>query len=147
MDGEKTMIGGVLVLLKTTAGKYLLGALIVAGLVGYAAFAGYSRGVDQCEKRHKLALAESIIRAQEQAREIALQDVEVFQGGTRERERIRNVYREREVEIVKYLSDYVSCVIAPSGIRLLNDALSNAPATTPNTGGESSTLPGLTVSD
>jgi len=120
-------------------------AVIYAGWRGYSAI--YDRGVAVCEARSAKALAESIVRAQEQAREIALQDAEILHAGTAERQRIRNVYRDREIEIVKYLPDCGGCVIAPDGIRLLNDALSNAATTSADPGSESGTLPRPTVPD
>ena len=120
-------------------------AIIFAGWRGYSAI--FDRGISICEARNSKALAESIIRAEVQARELALQDAEVLQEGTTERERIRNVYRDREIEIVKHVPDCSACRVSAAGIGVLNDALSNAPAPPANPGGESGALPGPSVPD
>lgn len=142
------IVRAVRAFLNSSAGMWTLLAIAVlfAGWRGYGTI--YDRGGAACEGRHALALAAVITRAQEQAREIALQDAEILYHGAAERERIRHVYRDREVGIVKYLPpDCAVCRIAPAGIGLLNNALSNAAATPADPGSKSGPVPGPTIPD
>ena len=137
-----TAIRAVWKFFRSPIGKYALLAMLVL----YAAWRGYSavidRGVAICEARHSRALAESIERAQAQAREIALQDAEVLQAGTVYRNKIRDVYRDREIEIVKHIpADCSACRLGPDGLKLLNDALSNAAAAAKSPGIQPAPLP------
>ena len=143
-----TAIRAVWKFFRSPIGKYALLAMLVL----YAAWRGYSavidRGVAICEARHSRALAESIERAQAQAREIALQDAEVLQAGTVYRNKIRDVYRDREIEIVKHIpADCSACRLGPDGLKLLNDALSNAAAPPASSGSKPDSLPRPAVPD
>lgn len=139
---------GLLSLLPVRAWAFLGIALALSVLVWSGYSAVFNRGVASAEARHAIALAESIERAQAQAREIALQDAEVIQEGAAERERIRTVYRNREIELVKYVPiDCAYCRIAPPGVGLLNDALGNAKPPTADPGSQPPPLPGPTVPD
>ncbi len=143
-----TAIRAVWGFFRSPVGKYALLAMLIL----YAGWRGYSavidRGVAICEARNSKALADSINRAQEQAREMALQDAEVLQTGTLYRDRIRNTYRDREIEIVKHVpADCNACRIGPDGIKLLNDALSNAAATPADPGEQPAPLPGPAIPD
>jgi hypothetical protein len=145
--------------LRSPIGKYALLAILVL----YVGWRGYSaiidRGVAICEARNSKiladkqkqdakALAASIKRAQEQAREIALQDAEVLQDGITYRTKLRDVYRDREVEIVKLVPpDCSACRLGTDGIKLLNDALSNATTTPTNPGSEPNPVPKSSVPD
>ena len=104
-----------------------IAACLVAAALGWAGMAIDSRAIARCEGRHALALAESIERAQAQARELALQDAEVISAGETTREKIRIIYRDREKELEQHVPvDCAKCRLSDSGIGLLNDALSNA---------------------
>lgn len=84
------------------------------------------RGVKKCEEAYRVELAESIIRAGEEARKIALEDAEVSTDFEDMRVRIQYVYRNREVEVVKHVPpDCVLCRLTPVGLSLLNDSLTN----------------------
>lgn len=123
----------------------ILGAVCAVSLLAWNGYRSiFNSGVSYCEGMAAKELVAHVTRAQEQARQMALQDAEVLQSGTDYREVLRNVYRTREIEIVKQIpADCSSCRITPAGIQLLNDALSNAPTTAnpSNPRSESNPLP------
>lgn len=89
--------------------------------------AGYRWGSNAADTRHKADLADHLLRAQEQARAIALQDAEFTREGEAIRERIRTVYRDIEREVVKNVeADCAQCGLTPAGFRMFNDALTGA---------------------
>jgi hypothetical protein len=126
------------------AAKYI-GAPVAIALLAWGGYMAIgSRFTAACERDYQVALAASIIRAQEQARTLALQDFEVLQSGIVEVEKIRTVYRKAEVEIVKYVpTNCMQCSLSPDGLKLLNDALTNSSSegVQPNTGVTPDTLP------
>jgi len=70
-------------------------------------------------------MVESIQRAQEQAREIALQDAEVALDTIRTVQQIRTVEKVITVEVQNEIpTDCRACAITPRARGLLNDALS-----------------------
>ncbi len=73
---------------------------------------------------HKAAKLESVERAVAQAQKIAKEDAEVAAGYERVRERVRTVYRDREVEVVDAIPlDCRRCGLTPQGLDLLNGAV------------------------
>lgn len=98
----------------------LVGALFLLGV-------GYRLGVDAADNQHKADLADHLLRAEEQARAIALQDAEVTAQEEAKRERIRTIYRDIEREVTKYVeADCGKCGLTPDGLKLFNDALTGA---------------------
>lgn len=131
-------------LLPPQAILYLVGTVAVTAAVGGAIYGIRTAGYNACERDHHAAMVESIQRAQAQAREIALQDAEVSNAYETERERIRTVYRDREIEVEKNVpADCRTCSLSPTGLGLLNDALTNHQAREPNDPGQPDvTVPG-----
>lgn len=100
--------------------------LAVAGALWLGVLHLEERGVKKCEAVHRVALADSILRAGEEARRIALEDAAVSAGFEDVRVRIQYVYRNREVEVVKHVPpDCIQCRLNPVGLGLLNDSLTN----------------------
>lgn len=120
---------GFLSLLSGRAWVWGGGIIALAAFLVWGAVSLVHGTRDACEGRHAVAMAESIKRAEAQAREIALQDAEVLQSGETTRERIRTVYRERERKLAGMVPiDCNACRISDPAIGLLNDALSNGAA-------------------
>ena len=109
-----------LLFLRSPIAKYLGIALAIAGLCWWGYLAIGSRFTAACERKHQLALAESIERATAQAAEIAMQDAEVSQYYEKWRTKVivRNVVEEvtREIPV-----DCMRCGIGPDGLRKLNE--------------------------
>lgn len=108
--------------------NWLRVGLVVALALGAWRLYGavWARGWDARDAKAVAELAESIERAGAEARAIALQDAEISADLETERERIRTVYRNREVEVIKHVpADCIQCRLAPAGLGLLNDALTN----------------------
>ena len=109
-------------------------AVLVLGLLGAGGYL-YSRGAQSERMECKANLADSIARAAEQARQIALQDAEVAAGVAQVVTRIRTVERPIEVEVVREISpDCTACAVTPRARGLLNDALSGRAFQTPGAG-------------
>lgn len=128
--------------LKSPLGRGLLATLAAAGLLAWVYHAVYDRGYGACARDNQAVLADQIHRAAEQAREIALKDAEIVLEGEKLRQKIRTVYRDREIEVKQYVpEDCNRCAIAPPGLGLLNDALAGKAASTPNPAQPSAAVP------
>ena len=105
-------------------GSLGLWAGLALGVVGLC-FYSYRVGVEACETEHKAALAEHLLRAQEQAREQAIQDAEIAFDHIRTVQQIRTVEKTLTVEVQSEIpTDCRACAVAPRARGLLNDALS-----------------------
>lgn len=123
--------------------RILVYLLVAGSLLG----AGYRWGGNAADARHKADLADHLLRAQEQARAIALQDAEFTQKGEALRERIRTVYRTIEQEVVKNVeADCAKCGLTPDGLGLFNDALTGAASRT-DPGKQTDPVPGPPASE
>jgi len=117
--------------------RYLIGGAlslaVVGGLYGAVRHSGYSA----CKRDADAAMVESIQRAQEQAREIALQDAEVALDTIRTVQQIRTVEKVITVEVQNEIpTDCRACAVSPRARGLLNDALSGLLAAPPANPGE-----------
>jgi hypothetical protein len=82
-------------------------------------------GYDRCQMEHEAALVEHITRAQEQAREQAIQDAEIAFDHIRTVQQIRTVEKTLTVEVQSEIpTDCRACAVVPRARGLLNDALS-----------------------
>lgn len=116
---------------------YLVAAI---GLLG----AGYRWGSKSATDSYKADILDHYVRAEKQAREIAVQDAEFTQQGEAIRERIRTVYRDIEREVVKNVeADCAQCGLTPDGFRMFNDALTGAASRT-DPGKQADQVPGPT---
>jgi len=95
-------------------------AAALAFIVGYGVWAIRDSGVQACEQKHAVVLAESIQRAAAQARALALQDAEVSEYYEKWRTKVivRNVVEEVTREIP---ADCMRCGLGPDGLRKLNE--------------------------
>lgn len=123
-------------------GRYLIGGVlsvvVVGGLYGVVRHSGYSA----CQRDQQAALVASIQRAQEQAREIALQDAEVALDTIRTIQQIRTVEKVITVEVQNEIpTDCRACAITPRARGLLNDALSGLHSTPADPGKPPGTMP------
>ncbi len=119
--------------------------LVVALALGTWRLYGFvwDRGWDARDAKAVTELAESIERAGAEARAIAIQDAKISAGFETERERIRTVYRDREIEVIKHVpADCIQCRLAPAGLGLLNNALTDGQGRAPaDTGKPDYSLP------
>lgn len=127
-------MGAIIGFITSATGRYLLGAGAVLVVFLGAYHAVYSRGYDDRDAECQAAVAASIVRATEQATEIARQDAEVSAGVETTRARIQRVYTQIEKEVVREIpANCAQCRVNPDALGLLNDALSgrafNAPST------------------
>lgn len=125
--------------LKTPLGRRLVFGVGLACAVGSVFYLVRSGGYAACERDHQAKLAESIQRAGEAAREIALQDAEIALAT----ERNITQWRTRTVEIIRRVDsaippDCARCAVAP---RLRDDINSLLRGETPDTGDAERTLP------
>lgn len=118
--------------------------VLVGALVLFVA--GYRMGGNAADNQHKADLADHLLRAQEKVRATAVQDAETTREGESKRERIRTVYRDRELEVVKHVeADCGKCGLTPDGLRLFNDAITGT--VDPNTGKQTDPVPKPPASD
>jgi hypothetical protein len=118
--------------LATTLGRYLLGSALVAVVAGYLGYRAYATGYHNCDIEHQADIAAAAQEAADAARKVAAADAEIIRSGSDAREKIRTIYRDREIEVTKNVPpDCTQCSLTPAGIRLLNDAITNAPRSTP----------------
>lgn len=118
-------IKAALLFLRSPLARYIGIALAVAGLCWWGYMAIGNRFTAACERKHQLALAESIERATTQAHQLALQDAEVSEYYEKWRTQVivRNVVEEVTHEIP---ADCMRCGIGPDGLRKLNEIRSGS---------------------
>lgn len=111
--------------------------IIAAGTAAVVSGVGVWRVMDwRCDA----ARVEAVERAIAQARQIADQDAEVAAAYEATRERIRTVTNTRIEEIIRHAAPSIAtCSMDADGLRILNDALADAPA---DPGKPDYTLPG-----
>ena len=104
--------------------KYAVVAVGAVLAVWFAYSWAESRGYARCELEHKAALAESLQRGLEQAREIAKQDAEIVES--REIVRTRIVHLMPMVEEIKNeartADDVAECQLSDDALRMLNES-------------------------
>lgn len=105
----------------TLAIRATIGIVLLLGLFA----SGWRYGTTQERKNCDLARAQAVSRAIEQERFIAKQDAEVSAGFETTRTRIQTIYRNIEKEVIREIpADCTQCRIAPTGLGMLNDAIS-----------------------
>lgn len=130
-------MGAIIGFVTSAAGRYLLGAGAVLVVFLGAYHAVYSRGYDARDAECQAAVAVSIVRATEQATEIARQDAEVSARVETTRARIQRVYTQVEKEVVREIpANCAQCRINPTALGLLNDALAGRLVAPPPVAGE-----------
>ena len=100
----------------------LVGAAVLAAVLGWGAYSIRHSGVAQCEAEHQAALAGHLQRAAEQAAEIARQDAEVSEYYERWRTREVERWHVQVEEVIRDIpTDCTKCGLSPDGLRALND--------------------------
>ncbi len=118
---------------------YGLAVLVIAGGLTWIHHSIYTSGVTACETKYQAAMVESIKRAGEQARVLALQDGELLQQTEKVKIKREVLYRDRQVEVIKHVQ--TDCSLDPDGLRLLNDALSDSSSSITDTTGTINPMP------
>lgn len=126
--------------------RFLPHAMAVLAAVG-AAWWGYSaiwnRGHAACELAHQAALAASLERGLEQAREIARQDAEVSEYYERWRTHTETRLLTIREEVAREVpADCRTCALTADGLRLLNEALRGVRAAPADPGQPDGGVPG-----
>lgn len=113
---------GFLLFLKTPLAKYL-GIFIAVSIAMWGLYSAIgNRFTTICERNHQAAIAESVQRAAEEARSIALQDAEVIAWADKARTTtvFKTLWREHET------TNYADCALTPAGRVLQNYATRHA---------------------